>query len=452
VTVPSSLTPDTYSLVVQANTTGSVTESNQGNNTATRSLTVTAVVSEPPSSSEPTATDTFLSNQSVLPVPTALRPLLHTPFTDPTFGTTITRVTDPSMAPSTSTNETLGLRHEYSRYPALNADNTQVIVRVIGGADRGYFEVRDLVSGSLLYKIGAQRGDPEMSWHPTSPDRLFYRATNEIRVFHTDTGQSEVLMSFPEYYAITSKEEGRPSDDWQYYAFLGFPDSSYSTADIVVVDLVAKKIVVTWANAGKPDWVSMSPSGKYVIAQWVDGQGTRVYDRSTLSYLRTAFSDTAHADFAYDAEGNEVIVYHAISAQALTELGSPSGCPIALARLADGEKTKLLDVGWGWFTPHFSGIASRQHPGWVLLSTYTTPENTQYPYSREVLWLKLDGSGAVRRIAHHHSDQSRIDGKKDYWAEPQATSSWDGSIVLFSSVWEQPYSEYDLYTVTGWWW
>lgn len=452
VTVPTGLTSATYTLVVQANTTGSVAESNTGNNTATRSLTVTTTTGGSGSGSGSTGATTFVSTQSILPVPTVLRPLLHVPFTDPTFGTTITRMTDPSMAPSTSTNTTLGLRHEYSRYPALNASKTKMVVRVIGGADRGFFEVRDLTSGSLQHKIAPQRGDPEMSWHQTSPDRLFYRTTNEIRVFHTDTGQAEVLMAFPQYYAISTKSEGRPSDDWRYYAFLGFRDSSYTNPDIVVVDLVAKKVVTTWANAGKPDWVSMSPSGTYVIVQWTDGKGTRVYDRNTLAYLRTAFGDAAHSDFAYDAAGDEVIVYHATSSPALVELGSPSGCPVAQARLSDGKKTKLLDVGWGWFTPHFSGFASRQHPGWVLMSTYTTPENASQPYSREVLWLKLDGSGTVRRIAHHHSDQARPSTGKDYWAEPQATSSWDGSVVLFSSVWGQPFSHYDLYTVTGQWW
>jgi hypothetical protein len=429
-------------------------ETNKDNNTASRSLTVAAPVSSPPPASDPgpSGADTFLGAQGILPVPTALRPLLRAPFTDPTFGTRVTRVTDPSMSPSNATSTTLGLRHEYSRYPALNADNSKVVVRVIGGVDRGYFEVLDLASGALLYKIGAQRGDPELSWHPTSPDRLFYRTTNEVRVFHTDTGQSEVLMAFPQYYAISTKSEGRPSDDWRYYAFLGFRDSSYSSADLVVVDLVTKSVVATWANAGKPDWVSMSPSGRYVVAQWVDGKGTRVYKRDDLSYLHTAFADAAHSDFAYDAAGDEVIVYHATGSAALVELGSPNGCPVAQARLSDGKKTKLLDVGWGWFTPHFSGFASRRHHGWVLMSTYTTPENAPQPYSREVLWLKLDGSGAVRRIAHHHSDQARPSTGKDYWAEPQATSSWDGDVVLFSSVWGQPFSQYDLYTVTGQWW
>ena len=54
-------------------------------------------------------------------------------------------------------------------------------------------------------------------------------------------------------YAIGTNEEGRPSDDWRYYAFVGYRDSSYSTADIVVVDLVAKQVLATWSNAGVPD-------------------------------------------------------------------------------------------------------------------------------------------------------------------------------------------------------
>jgi hypothetical protein len=58
----------------------------------------------------------------------------------------------------------------------------------------------------------------------------------------------------------------------------------------------------------------------------------------------------------------------------------------------------------------------------------------------------------VRRIAHHHSDQSTGPSGKDYWAEPHATSSWDGSVVVFSSCWGSPFERYDLYRVTGRWW
>jgi hypothetical protein len=380
------------------------------------------------------------------------RPALYAPVRDPTFGTVITRVTDAGMELGAASAHGVGLRHEYSRFPALNADNTKVAVRVLGGAERGSFEIRDVARGARVAKLAIHRGDPEMSWHPTAPNLLFYRSGDAVYIFHADTGRTETRMEFPQYFAIGTRGEGRPSDDWRYYAFLGFPDQSFAHPDLVVVDLAERRMVARRPDAGKPDWVGMSPSGKYVVAQWTNGQGTRLYDRATLAYVRTLFSDAAHSDFAFDGEGNEVIVYHATSKAQLEELGNPTGCPIALARLADGEKRKLLDVGWNWFTPHFSGIASRRRPGWVLVSTYTSPENPPHPYAREVFWLKLDGSGEVRHVAHHHSDQARTDKQKDYWAEPQATSSWDGNIVLFSSVWGQPFGRYDLYMVKGQWW
>ena len=38
---------------------------------------------------------------------------------DPVFGTSVTRLTDPSMSPGA-----IGLRHEYARYPVVSAERT----------------------------------------------------------------------------------------------------------------------------------------------------------------------------------------------------------------------------------------------------------------------------------------------------------------------------------------
>src|SRR5262245_1539670 len=45
------------------------------------------------------------------------RPALRTAVTDSAFGTTIMRMTDPSMAPDAASSHVLGLRHEYARFP-----------------------------------------------------------------------------------------------------------------------------------------------------------------------------------------------------------------------------------------------------------------------------------------------------------------------------------------------
>lgn len=414
----------------------------------------------PPPSSNPTSPaplpiGTFLRDAGTYAVPLFDRPPLHQPVVDPTFGTTITRLTDAAMTEDDPQHPALGLRHEYARYPALNADHTKLLVRVLGGAYRGFFEVRELATGALIHRLSTA-GEPEGSWHPTDPDLLFYRSGNEVGILSLRAGQSATLMSFPQYHSISTREEGRPSDDWRYFAFIGYHDSSFSSADLVVADLVEKRILATLPDAGIPDWISMSPSGRYVVAMWVTGEGTRVYNRDNLSVLRLAFHDYAHADFALDGEDNEVILYHGTSSRQIQELGAPSGAALAMSRLSDGKKTLLLEIPWE-ITPHFSGLASRTHPGWVLVSTYTSVETAPQPFSREIFWLKLDGSGAARRIAHHHSDQAFHVGpsgeeEKDYFSEPQATSSWDGNIVLFSSVWHKPFARYDLYALTGRWW
>lgn len=408
-------------------------------------------------STSPTAFSaaTFITDAGNYPVPQVERPPLRQPITDPTFRTIITRLTDASMTEEEAHHPALGLRHEYARYPALNADHTKLLVHVLGGVYRGFFEIRELATGALVHRLSTA-GEPEGSWHPTNPDLLFYRSGNEVRVFSLRTGQSTTLMSFSQYHSVSTRQEGRPSDDWRHYAFIGYHDSSFSSADLVVADLVEKRILATLPNAGIPDWISMSPLGNYVVTMWVTGEGTRVHDRNNLSILRQAFHDYAHADFALDGGGHEVLVYHGASSQQVQELGASSGAALAMSRLSDGKKTLLREIPWE-ITPHFSGLASRTHPGWVLVSTYTNLEAPAQPFSREVFWLKLDTSGSVRRIAHHHSDQAFRAGpsgehEKDYFAEPQATSSWDGAIVLFSSVWHKPFARYDLYMVTGRWW
>ena len=395
------------------------------------------------------AADTFVGDLKLYAVPDAPRPGLRETWTDPVFGTTITRLTDLSMIHPDPSVASRGLRHEYARYPAINADNTKMAVIVLGGAERGQHQVRSISTGELLRVIPRDGIDTEVSWHPTDPNRIFYRCTNQARIYHVDTGQFETLMTFPEYGTIRTREEGRPSDDWRYFAFLGYAPNDWSKADIVVADLKDKKVLARWPNVTPmPDWVGMSPSGEYVVAQFVSDLGTRMYKRDDLSYIRTAFPDFSHSDFAIDAAGDDTLVYYAVSNAECADFAGKAG--VASVRLKDGAKKLLLENHF-WWGVHASGMASRTHRGWVLITSYTAPTTEQKPLMRELFWVKMDGSGEVRRIAHHHSDVAVGTTDKDYWAEPHGSSSWDGSIAVFSSVWGVPFGPIDFYKVTGKW-
>lgn len=393
-------------------------------------------------------------------VPDIPRPGWLVPTLDPTFGSTIMRLTDPSMLAPDPNHPSLGLTVEYARLPVVNADGTKALLAVHGGADRGYYYLVKLAAGEprVLTRV-TPSGDPEFSWHPTNPNLAFYRFGNEVRVLHADTYQVETLMTFPAYKKITTKEEGRPSDDWRYFAFLGYRANAqgwccdWTQADLVVADLVQQTIVAQISaipSTHLPDWVGMSPSGAYVVAMFTDGQGTKLFRREDLSEIRTLFPGYSHSDFAIDANGDEVLVYAPSSSAQVTEFGNKTG--LASVRLRDGDKKLFLETGW-WWSSHLSGIGSRAHHGWLLVSTYNEVSAAQQPLGREIFWVALDGSGALKRIAHHHSDLAYADGgAKDYYSEPHATSSWDGTMVVFTSVWGDNFTQYDVYKASGPWW
>src|SRR5262249_14791573 len=57
------------------------------------------------------------------------------------------------------------------------------------------------------------------------------------------------------------------------------------------------------------------------------------------------------------------------------------------------------------------------------------------PFQQEIFWLKMDGSGQVQRLLHHHSIVGSCGSNKDYWAAPHPVPSWDGSRILLASIW-----------------
>lgn len=415
-------------------------------------------------------TCTFLSDTNLYNVPVISRPTLFSAITDPVFSTSVTRVTDPSMGVSLP-GTTLGLRHEYNRLVALNSDNTLMVVFEVRTANGGWYEVRNVSDGSLVYTIPRDGIDPTVMWHRTDPNLIFYRYGNGVRTFNASNGQVTTIMQFPAYEFTSTKEEGVQSDDWRYYAFIGYNPSNvsknWSIADLVVADLQTQTILATIPDEPSlPDWIGMSPSGNYVVAMFTDSRGTVLYNR-TLSFIRQLHPYASHDDFAYDENGDEVLVYYAVTGAQTNEfidpthLGGRAG--IASVRLRDGYKKLVMDNNFAW-SMHISGIASRQHPGWALIETYTTTGASQTRLGREIFWLNLSGvagqnsfetSGGVKRIAHHHSDQNLTcnGGEKDYWAEPHAVPSWDGNNVFFSSIWDAPgCTRYDAYIVNGSWW
>jgi hypothetical protein len=404
----------------------------------------------------------YLTDTSVYQVSVVARPALRTPFIDPVFGSTITRWTDPSMLnvdPGSTDGTPLGLRHEYDRVTALNADNTMATLTAIGGSERGAWFVYELSTGKRVMEIPAYAPNgPSITWSRSDPNRAIYYNLNGIDTLNTLNKSTGTLMKLSQYEYIMTGEEGTFSDDWHYAAaFCWKPNADWKKADLCVLDVQAKTVIGVLPDVTTlPNWIGISPSGTYAVAMFDDY--TKLYDRN-MKFLRNLFPNQSHSDFAYDENGDEVITYITWSSAQCADFNDK--CVIAKVRLSDGKKTMLIDTKWKWGS-HTSGIGTRAHPGWLLVSDYrdfhppAAPAFTNVsPFQQEVFWLKMDGSGNVKRIAHHHSIQCDSMGQwgyKDYWAEPHTVSSWDGTTVGFCSIWGSPGSHYDFYTVSGDWW
>src|ERR1700737_2412345 len=126
-----------------------------------------------------------------------------------------------------------------------------------------------------------------------------------------------------------------------------------------------------------------------------------------------------------DSDGREV--YVGISKSA------PDAYQVIKRRLEDGVVTALAPYG----EIQHASTRAIQRSGWVFLTYAGDPLEVAHqkkfaPFAQEVIALRIDGSGEMRRIAHTHNVSY------NYWSEAHASPSPDGSQIIWSSNWGQP--------------
>ena len=203
----------------------------------------------------------------------------------------------------------------------------------------------------------------------------------------------------------SDRDSGDPSRDARYWAWL------VETADaeplgIAVWDRVTDTVVATRdvdEFGGRDiDWVSMAPSGDWVVLGAVE-----------------------HADIAVGANGGDVYVS--------VDFAAREGW-LFMVDIATLERTNLISTYTlrpepvAYTSLHVSGKAF-ERPGWVVVSTFRARSVRTEWFQDKVMLIELASSPSVRRLADHHS---RFAG---YWTEPHATPDRSLTRVLFNSNW-----------------
>lgn len=457
------------------NVTLRVTDS-RGSSVQTDTLALSIVVNDSITPGAPGSFDAFydpgfalVSNTTLLARPVESKPATKATsyttasYVDQRFGTRIYRATD--VADSQDAGQTY-LRHEYSRKQAFNSDGTLFIAQATNGFwylyDALTFAVLDggrTVSpglGALGSGAGNQfAGDCEPTWHPTDPNLLWRTDQNGSLVwyeFDTTTKATTTLFSLSGRLSAIGlgagtrawwQGEGRPSNDGRWWG-LSIQDDGFNQIGLLCYDRQTDTIVGSVATTNKPNNVSTSSLGNYVVPSWSNGSGltmaaataaaigstdgTRAYSRDFSTFQQLSYYGE-HADTGVDADGNEV--YIAINYNSGNMPDVTDG-HLYYRRMDNGVAYTLPVNVYGGAQAaalHVSGCAFDK-PGWAVVGTYGSgASETGAVYTDDLLMLVelTTTDQRVLRLAHHQTRYS------DYWDEPHATCSRDLQKILFAS-------------------
>ena len=355
------------------------------------------------------------------PDPGWARPDLGAVYVDDSYGTTIRRVSD---ATGTRFN-----RNTYSRRQAENIDGSAFFTYHGEAA----YNVYDRETLELIRQLD-MHPDAEPQWHPTDPDRIRHIAgpnssVGDLKLFEVEVSTAETTViadltdriraELPTASYLYDRAEGSPSADGNRYAWIVYDDAERPLG-IVSYDLAEDRILGLRTDfvddPAELDWVSMSPSGEFVLAGYWDGTYRQTFELDAPTRLTLTGE---HSDLAINSAGNDAYVYIDFSA-------GPNGGWLVSIDLETLEATRIFDVYDDANTSmHVSGKAYAK-PGWVAVSTY----NCKVPGAwscEKVMAVELQPDGRVLQLAHTHNCG------ESYWTETHAVVNRGFSRVYFNT-------------------
>ncbi len=374
-----------------------------------------------------------LATSRVVAAPTFSAPQYLVQARDPVFGTPFTRVTEPGrlMANGVSCREAY-CTHRYSSSQAWNADQSLLVIA--NGCGGGFC----FLDGQTYQPLFHRRVPNECEWHPSDATKMICVSRQMIYLWAPRSNESETLFAPTDYTNLQfGPWKGNPSHDGTRLVVRATNRAEKMVA--FAYNLTERKKypdIDLSALPGENGYCGISPSGRYVVCfqKLFDGTDTAfIFDPDgTLIQHWTEHHRPGHGDMAIDADGSDV--YVGISK------ADPDKYHVIKRRLEDGVVTDLAPYG----EATHASLRNIDRPGWVFLSYAGSYQEIAKhprwaPFYQEVVALRIDGSGEIRRIVQTHNP------KADYWSETHASASRDGSQVIWSSNWGHvggPVSDY----------
>lgn len=370
----------------------------------------------------PPALVNLLTDTTSRPAPTTdPRPAYLTPYTDPTFGTTITRVSgDPGTAMG-STGGTWGsnVHHQYNKHDVWNSDESLMYIESNGEGGSGGLTFLDGSTHEVLYWRAAPAGWLEGKWDRGDPTRMIYCTATQIRTYNPVNGATTLLRDFAGTYSGVKfgQYAGEPSYDGDIYPVTATRTSDthkvcfgYKVSTNAVLGVVSVTALTKTMNEGH---CAISPNGTY-LELYFDDETIQVFNAVTGAHVVT-FTGTqnpSHATMAIDNLGAEVL------------FGSQGvGGDVVKRRLSDGTITVLNPNSYGY---HASSLSYLNNGKWGSVDFFN---DSGSPYVGEIVVVAMNGS-VVGRICH-----TQLGASFDYDNQPHGSISPSGKRICFASSW-----------------
>ena len=376
------------------------------------------------------------------------RPAQFEAVTDPTFGTTIRRITD--SGPDEITKPV------YSTIQAWNADESYFVLYFQPGDGDGEHHLYDGNTYRFVRKLDIQPADlEEVFWHTTDPDTLFY-AESYYRKLHKYSVADDASTPWMDFTKVCPKgndlvsggDVHMPSWDNKYMGFRcgGYNDSAAKTYIVDLQDRTLLSVATSGIGDGDdhPEGYDAysapmpGPSGNTFFYQGdvLDVKQRKLRSLAIKKEEHSSIGRLPDGSDAFFAVGfvdapdkrcggsiGQVVAHNLETGDCFIALGPEQGIDYpatsthhsALARAAPGwvASSSVGETGRGLIGSY------QKMPGQEIYLTYTDKQNPQHC-----------------RVAHHRSfgkDNEQVD--IPYFAEPHVTISPSGTRLLFGSDW-----------------
>jgi hypothetical protein len=360
--------------------------------------------------------DKMITDHGVYPAPEKPKlPAAGGTFVDPTFRTTIMRLTD--------SRDGKDNHNQYSYWPSFNKDSTYLWVTCDNVAYLYSFDpinFRTTNKRRLFQNLpsGVSPFFEDMIWSNVDPNVIFFHDGIRLWSYHIGTTTYTLIKDFKPSLPPSNLWQMSKSDDDDLFAFTR-KDDNYA----VVGYLAWRRSNNTLYRKDQKtvDEVKTDKTGRYVLVQTGEsGKGAieaQVFDlqNGTIENLTDDEPDynSSHLDI-----GKGIVI------------GQDNWQNRVLRRnLATPHSFTSLFVWPDWNqASHYSLLSENED--WVLISSYGNVESLPAGgFWNEVFLVATDGSKRVRRLAHHHAKM------RDYWDTPRASISRDGRFAVFTSNW-----------------